>query len=87
MFRCYTPTEFALFGIGAIVMGVMLGVVGISWFKHQVSFFKLKYFAFTMHMFSTFVLGKSCFLLLMPHSASVLRKLEKLSIKSQNPQA
>lgn len=33
--RCYTPTEFALFGIGAIVMGVMLGVVGISWFKHQ----------------------------------------------------
>ena len=36
IFRCYTPTEFALFGIGAIVMGVMLGVVGISWFKHQV---------------------------------------------------
>ena len=34
--RCYTPTEFALFGIGAIVMGVMLGVVGISWFKQQV---------------------------------------------------
>ena len=34
--RCYTPTEFALFGIGAVVMGVMLGVVGISWFKHQV---------------------------------------------------
>lgn len=33
--RCYTPTEFALFGIGAIVMGVMLGVVGISWFKQQ----------------------------------------------------
>jgi len=33
--RCYTPTEFALFGVGAIVMGVMLGVVGISWFKHQ----------------------------------------------------
>jgi len=35
MNRCYTPTEFALFGIGAVVMGVMLGVVGISWFKHQ----------------------------------------------------
>jgi len=34
--RCYTPTEFALFGVGTIVMGVMLGVVGISWFKHQV---------------------------------------------------
>ena len=31
--RCYTPTEFALFGVGAIVLGVMLGVVGISWFK------------------------------------------------------
>eukprot|EP00092_Neocalanus_flemingeri_P014148 GFUD01015262.1.p1 GENE.GFUD01015262.1~~GFUD01015262.1.p1 ORF type:complete len:415 (-),score=114.28 GFUD01015262.1:300-1544(-) len=33
--KCYTPTEFAMFGIGAIVMGVMLGVIGISWFKHQ----------------------------------------------------
>jgi len=33
--RCYTPTEFALFGVGTIVMGVMLGVVGISWFKYQ----------------------------------------------------
>jgi len=33
--KCYTPTEFALFGIGTIVMGVMLGVVGISWFKSQ----------------------------------------------------
>lgn len=31
--KCYTPTEFALFGVGAIVLGVMLGVVGISWFK------------------------------------------------------
>merc|ERR1719228_1489181 len=33
--RCYTPTEFALFGVGTIVMGVMVGVVGISWFKYQ----------------------------------------------------
>ena len=33
--RCYTPTEFALFGVGTIVMGIMVGVVGISWFKHQ----------------------------------------------------
>jgi len=33
--KCYTPTEFAMFGIGAIVMGTMLGVIGISWFKHQ----------------------------------------------------
>jgi GTP-binding protein EngB required for normal cell division len=35
MNKCYTPTEFAMFGIGAIVMGTMLGVIGISWFKHQ----------------------------------------------------
>ena len=33
--RCYTPTEFALFGVGTVVMGMMVGVVGISWFKHQ----------------------------------------------------
>ena len=33
--KCYTPTEFALFGLGTIVMGVMVGVVGISWFQHQ----------------------------------------------------
>ena len=31
--RCYTPTEFALFGLGAVVLGIMVGVVGISWFK------------------------------------------------------
>eukprot|EP00092_Neocalanus_flemingeri_P014716 GFUD01015879.1.p1 GENE.GFUD01015879.1~~GFUD01015879.1.p1 ORF type:complete len:459 (-),score=122.68 GFUD01015879.1:353-1729(-) len=33
--KCYTPTEFGMFGIGAVVMGIMLGVIGISWFKHQ----------------------------------------------------
>jgi len=33
--KCYTPTEFALFGVGAIIMGCMVGVVGISWFKSQ----------------------------------------------------
>jgi len=33
--KCYTPTEFAMFGIGAILLGVMVGVIGISWFKHQ----------------------------------------------------
>ena len=33
--RCYTPTEFALFGVGVIVMGMMVGVLGISWVKHQ----------------------------------------------------
>lgn len=31
--KCYTPTEFALFGVGVLVLGVMVGVVGISWFK------------------------------------------------------
>eukprot|EP00092_Neocalanus_flemingeri_P104061 GFUD01133238.1.p1 GENE.GFUD01133238.1~~GFUD01133238.1.p1 ORF type:complete len:396 (-),score=115.90 GFUD01133238.1:114-1301(-) len=33
--KCYTPTEFALFGVGAIVMGIMLGVLVISWLSHQ----------------------------------------------------
>jgi len=33
--KCYTPTEFALFGVGAIIMGCMVGVVGISWFKNH----------------------------------------------------
>jgi len=33
--KCYTPTEFGLFGVGAISMGTMVGVVGISWFKSQ----------------------------------------------------
>ena len=31
--KCYTPTEFALFGLGTVVMGVLLGVLTISWFK------------------------------------------------------
>jgi len=33
--RCYTPTEFAMLGLGAIILGVMMGVVAISWFKTQ----------------------------------------------------
>ena len=33
--RCYTPTEFALFGVGVIVMGMMVGVLGISGVKHK----------------------------------------------------
>ena len=33
--RCYTPTEFAMLGLGAIILGVMIGVVAISWFKTQ----------------------------------------------------
>lgn len=31
--KCYTPTEFSLLGIGCTVLGIMIGVVGISWFK------------------------------------------------------
>ena len=31
--KCYTPTEFALFGVGAIIMGCMVGAVAISWLK------------------------------------------------------
>ena len=34
--KCYTPTEFALLGLGAVVAGIMVGVVGISWFKYSV---------------------------------------------------
>jgi GTPase SAR1 family protein len=31
--KCYTPTEFSLLGVGCTILGVMIGVVGISWFK------------------------------------------------------
>jgi len=31
--KCYTPTEFSLLGVGCTVLGVMIGVMGISWFK------------------------------------------------------
>jgi len=33
--KCFTPTEFSMFGVGAVICGAILGVVGISWFKHQ----------------------------------------------------
>ena len=36
MNKCYTPSEFYLFGVGAAVLGVMLGVLMISWYKQQV---------------------------------------------------
>merc|ERR1719450_1112559 len=32
--KCYTPTEFALFGIGASIVGIILGILFISW-SHQ----------------------------------------------------
>ena len=31
--RCYNPKEFALFGVGAIIMGCIVGAVAISWLK------------------------------------------------------
>jgi len=33
--KCYTTTEFVLLGLGAVIGGVMVGVVGISWFKYS----------------------------------------------------
>ena len=34
--KCYTTTEFVLLGLGAVLGGVMVGVIGISWFKYSV---------------------------------------------------
>ena len=31
---CYTPTEFILFGLGICILGVMIGVVAVAWFKN-----------------------------------------------------
>jgi len=33
--KCYTPSEFGLFGAGAGVLGILLGVLTISWYKQQ----------------------------------------------------
>lgn len=33
--KCYTTTEFVLLGLGAVIGGVMVGVIGISWFKYS----------------------------------------------------
>ena len=33
--KCYTPTEFALFGIGILVLGVLVGIVFVAWFRNQ----------------------------------------------------
>eukprot|EP00092_Neocalanus_flemingeri_P001717 GFUD01001832.1.p1 GENE.GFUD01001832.1~~GFUD01001832.1.p1 ORF type:complete len:394 (-),score=122.08 GFUD01001832.1:250-1431(-) len=33
--KCYTPTEFALLGLGVAVLGVLLGVLAISCLKQQ----------------------------------------------------
>lgn len=36
--KCYTTTEFVLLGLGAVLGGVMVGVIGISWFKYSVGY-------------------------------------------------
>jgi len=33
--RCFTPTESAMLGVGAVVVGAFLGVLLISWLQHQ----------------------------------------------------
>ena len=33
--RCYTPTEFALFGVGICILGIMIGIVAVAWVKNQ----------------------------------------------------
>ena len=35
--KCYTPTEFALFGIGILVLGILIGIVAVAWFRNQCS--------------------------------------------------
>ena len=32
--ECYTPTEFSLFGVGICILGIMIGVVAVAWFKN-----------------------------------------------------
>lgn len=33
--RCYTPTEFGLFGVGICILGIMIGIVAVAWAKNQ----------------------------------------------------
>ena len=33
--RCYTPTEFGLFGVGICILGIMIGIVAVAWVKNQ----------------------------------------------------
>ncbi|XP_040563480.1 uncharacterized protein [Lepeophtheirus salmonis] len=35
--KCYTPTEFALFGLGICILGIMIGVVAVAWLRNQCS--------------------------------------------------
>ena len=34
---CYTPTEFALFGIGICIAGILIGVVVLAYVKNKCS--------------------------------------------------
>ena len=34
--RCFTPTESAMLGVGAVIVGAFIGVLLISWLQHQV---------------------------------------------------
>merc|ERR1719429_313876 len=45
--ECYTPTEFALFGVGICIAGVLLGVVVITWLKNK-CFPEDKYYEYTL---------------------------------------
>lgn len=38
--RCYTPTEFGLFGVGICILGIMIGVVAVAWVKNSCWFDK-----------------------------------------------
>ena len=33
--RCYTPTEFGLFGVGICILGIMVGIVAVAYVKNQ----------------------------------------------------
>ena len=49
--KCYNPKEFALFGVGAIIMGCILGSVGISCLKKLEVNQNKKYFHATGKIF------------------------------------
>ena len=45
--KCYTPTEFALFGIGICVLGILIGIVAVAWFRNQCSA-EDKYYSYSL---------------------------------------
>ena len=48
--KCYTPTEFALFGIGICVLGILIGIVAVAWFRNQCSaedkYYSYRYYSY-----------------------------------------